>query len=97
MGGVEAGDVVGVAEVGRGKERGAIEKTQAMRELGRAHIVGILARVCWQGIWGPGGPPGGVQVHVCGIQAGQGPGETTVGLGERGIRGDWISIEQMRK
>lgn len=43
MGGVEAGDVVGVAEVGRGNEGRCIEKAQPVGELGWAQMVGILA------------------------------------------------------
>lgn len=43
MGGVETGDVVGVAEVGWGKEGRAIEQAQAVWKLSRTQIVGILA------------------------------------------------------
>lgn len=47
MSGVEARDVLGVAEVGGGEKRGAVGQAEALGEVGWAQVAGILA-----GIWG---------------------------------------------
>lgn len=84
MGGVEAIDVAGVAEVGGGEEGRPIGQTKAGVEFDRAQIAGILARIRRQGIRRRVGSPDGVELHV-GVEAGRSPVESAVGQGGRRI------------
>ena len=95
MGSVEAGDVSGMTEVGRCKERGTIDQTETMWKVCWTQDTGVLARVCREGVWGGSVPPSGVQMHVCGIQAGEGSMESVVGLRGRRVGGDWVRVKQV--
>lgn len=97
-GGIEAGDVAGVAEVGGGEGGDRVGEASGIVEEGiGAREVGELAGVRWKGIGGRG-PPGRVHLHVCGIHGGGGgPPRMAVGKERRGIRGGKGGGQQRRE